>query len=188
MMNVIFIVAIYFALLLQVSVPPIGFLFGAKLDLICCLVIYTGMSYSLFSVFFVSIVGGVVQDALSNNSVYLSDSASAIVSVGTTQGHLGMSAFPYLFFGILLYSNKALFFRSPFLVQMLLGGGVTFLILLVNYTITCFAREVPLYYSLDVILRIFGVSLINMVLTPFVFSFMDSMSRRMGLEDHAQQH
>ena len=108
--NVIIIyVAAFLAVFCQVTLPGLREWFGAQVDLLPVLMVYTAMYASLVNISLLALLGGLWFDSLSANP-------------------LGITILPLFLVGLAIYSQRDLILRDLPFAQLILGGAACALV------------------------------------------------------------
>lgn len=163
MTALILIVAVYFALVIQTTLPPLGLMGGTKYFLIPSILAYASLSCSFNTLIVVVLVGGLLHD-------------------GLTQNPLGMSVIPLFICGLTLQGMRKYFFRGRFITHMMMGVALGFAVALMQYLVESWHRSGGIRINSEILMRIYGTAMINLIVAPFFFKIMDTLCRTIGEE------
>ena len=163
MLPFILVAVIYLAVLVQATFPPVRMLLGVKPELVVCVIIYAAMSCKPLPMALLCLLAALMQGALSH-------------------APLGLTGLPLVVFGLLLQGHREFFFRRRFLLHMMLGGIMTFLVCASGAFFILWAKTGGPTFTATTWKRIGVLCIINVLVTPLVFLALDSIARAIGEE------
>jgi rod shape-determining protein MreD len=157
---VLLLLAAFVAVFLSATFNGMRLLVGAQFDLLPGLMVYTAMSYGLFSVTLMAVGGGVLFDALSANP-------------------LGASVLPLFLVGFIIQRYRKLILRTEFVAQLALGLGASAAVPVMTLVILLNTDKQPLlgWFSLW---QWLAIAVISGTVTPFWFWLFEHLSRALN--------
>jgi rod shape-determining protein MreD len=160
MATIILIFAAAIIVWFQAIGSPLGGWFGVKTDLLPSLMIYAGLTVGVRAVVAVGVVGALLQDSLSAMP-------------------LGVTLLPLCIVGLIAHQAQAYLSRDEKAQQLLLGALATFgASVIVLLTLATIGKGVS--FSLWLLVRLVGVTLIGAIACPFFFAVLDRVNGLLG--------
>ena len=157
-LNSIFILVIcYLAIYLEGSVFLLREWFGAQLDVLPAIIVYTALQEDLVTVGLTALLSGLLFDSLSANN-------------------LGVSAFSLLAVGIALQQFRGLLLRGEWTAQFLLGAGASLVCPLISIMVLMSLGNAPLL-SWSTVWQLLFMAAGGGVCTPLCFRLFAWLNR-----------
>ncbi|MDX2226448.1 MAG: rod shape-determining protein MreD [Verrucomicrobiae bacterium] len=163
MILILLIIAAFVLLVLQTSLPPLLVLEGARPQILQCLVAYAALSCNFYGFLTFCFVAGLMQDALSHNT-------------------LGLSVLIFAIPGCLLHSQRLYFSERKLLVPLLVGGVLSLLVGFLSLLSIQMVHSGTTALPGEALRQILWMSLLNALLCPLVFIVLDTLAEALGEE------
>ncbi len=168
---IFFLLLMFLVLLAQVAqffIPPLEWMFNARVFLVPVLVFYGAMALPLPLMLILAFWAG-----------FLLDSLSAQVVGPQVEISMGSSILLYAVLAGIMHGLRPLFVRGRWEVHCIVSGLCTSTILLAQYLMVCFRRG-SIFFSREVWWQIGGPGLLAMIMAPLVFWALHWLSRATG--------
>jgi cell shape-determining protein MreD len=166
-LNSIFILAVAFlTVFLQAWTDLYRDLFGAQINLLPALMVYTSLTNGIATIALLAVLGGLWFDSLSMNP-------------------LGASILPLFVIGFLLYRKRDLLLREHTYAQFILGLSASLLVPLLTLFLLLNLGSVPLL-SWKTVWHLLVISLGGGIVTPVCFHLFDRIHRALNYQPFAE--
>jgi cell shape-determining protein MreD len=155
-------VAIYF----QSSFDSFRNFFGAQIDLLPALMVYTSLTLGIISIAMLSIIGGILFDSLSANP-------------------LGVSIVPLFIIGFAIHRFHGLLLREQLYAQFAFGAAASLLVPLISLLILLSGDTNPLV-GWGTIWQLLVMGITGGLLTPICFWILDRVNRALNYQPATQ--
>ena len=163
---IIILLSAYLAVYFQSSFDLFRNIFGAQINLLPALMVYTSLTMGIFSVAFLSIVGGVLFDSLSANP-------------------LGISVVPLFIIGFAVHRFHGLLLREQLHAQFAFGAIASLLVPLLTLLFLFSGSANPLF-GWGTLWQLIVMALAGGVATPICFWILDRLSFALNYQPIAQ--
>lgn len=163
---IIILLAAYLAVYFQSSFDLFRNIFGAQINLLPALMIYTSLSMGIFSVILLAIVGGLLFDSLSANP-------------------FGISVIPLFIIGFAAHRFHGLLLRQQLYAQFAFGATASLLLPLLTLLFLLSGETAPLF-GWGTLWQLLVLSLGGGLLTPVCFWTLDRVSNALNYQPIAQ--
>ncbi|MDD5348611.1 MAG: hypothetical protein PHQ12_00240 [Chthoniobacteraceae bacterium] len=176
------------ALVVQFYIPPLAFLYGARVLLLPLVFFFGALALPFPGMLALAFACGLMWDALTAQvlDIGMGPTSARVVEIG-----MGWSVLLYAILGALMSGFKPLFQRGRWEIHCLLSGVCTSLIVLAEFFMISVRRaafyNVPIEVSPDIWWRIGGPGLVALVLAPGVFFFLKSLAALVGYNPAAPE-
>jgi len=154
------------AVFAQAALPGFRPWFGAQVDLLPALMVYTALSSNLATVITLAVAGSLAFDSLSANA-------------------LGVSLLPLFAVGLLIHSRRDLILRDQVFAQFVLGGLASALVPTSTLLLMLSAGQQPLL-AWGTVWQLIVTCVGGAVATPFLFWLFDWLNRALGYQPVTQ--
>jgi len=154
--SILILLAAFVAVFLEASCDGFRRWFGAQIDLLPLLIVYTSLSAGGLMVCLLAVVGGLWFDSLSANPP-------------------GVSMLPLLIVGLLIYSRRELILREQLFAQFVLGLSASALVPVLTLLLVLSTRQTPLL-GWGSLWQWIVMSLGGGLLTPVCFRIFDMLN------------
>jgi hypothetical protein len=171
------ILLIFLSFIFQLYIPPMIFLKGAAILFVPPLLFYGSLTFPFPLMLVLVFVTG-----------FWNDQLTIPQSSGRPDYVIGTSIVIYLIPALIIHGFRPLFLKKGWGVHLLLAEIAAILTpfcLAAQYAILSFERS-DFFFSDVIVWRILGPGLIAMVITPFVFLFLSSISHLVGFRPQAE--
>ena len=169
------------ALMLQFYLPPLAFLYGARIILLPLVFFFGALALPFPGMLALAFACGLMWDAL---NVQVLEIGMGPTSARVVEISIGWSILLYAVLGCLMSGFKPLFQRGRWEVHCLMSGVCTSLIVLAEFLMISVRRaafyNVPFEINHDIWWRIGGPGLVALILAPGVFFFLKAMAALVG--------
>ena len=163
---IIVLLAAFIAIYFQSSFDLFRNIFGAQIDLLPALMVYTSLTLGIISVALLSIVGGFLFDSLSANP-------------------LGVSVAPLFIIGFAIHRFHGLLLREQLSAQFSFGAAASLLTPLLTLLILMSGENSPLV-GWGTVWQLLVVGLSGGLLTPVCFWILDRVNRALNYQPIGQ--
>ena len=169
------------ALMLQFYLPPLAFLYGARIILLPLVFFFGALALPFPGMLALAFACGLMWDAL---NVQVLEIGMGPTSARVVEISIGWSILLYAVLGCLMSGFKPLFQRGRWEVHCLMSGVCTSLIVLAEFLMISVRRAAfyngPFEINHDIWWRIGGPGLVALILAPGVFFFLKAMAALVG--------
>lgn len=167
LMNPIFILlAAFLAVYGESSIEFFRNIFGAQVDLLPALMVYTSLTMGLISIALLAVIGGLLFDSVSANA-------------------LGISVVPLLLIGVAIHRFHGLLLRDQLYAQLAFGAAASLLTPLLALLILLSGDSNPLV-GWGTLWQLMVMGLGGGLLTPVCFWVLDSLNRALNYQPVSQ--
>jgi len=176
------------ALMLQFYIPPLAFMYGARVLLLPLVFFFGALALPFPAMLALAFACGLMWDALTAQvlDIGMGPTSARVVEIG-----MGWSCLLYAVLGSLMCGFKPLFQRGRWEIHCLLSGVCTSVIVLAEFLMISVRRaafyNVPFEVHRDIWWRIGGPGLVALVLAPVFFFFLKSMAALVGYNTSAPE-
>jgi len=163
---IIVLLAAFIAIYFQSSFDLFRNIFGAQIDLLPALMVYTSLTLGIISVASLSIVSGLLFDSLSANP-------------------LGVSVVPLFLIGFAIHRFHGLLLREQLSAQFAFGAAASLLMPLLTLLILLSGDSNPLV-GWGTIWQMLVMGIVGGLLTPVCFWILDRVNRALNYQPIAQ--
>ncbi len=167
----ILVLASFLSLVVQEFIPPLVWLYGARVVIVPVLMFYGAMALPYWGMLALSFICGFMTDALVDTQVV--DSQVEI--------SLGWSILLYAALGAVMSGFRPLFLRGRWEVHCLVSGLLTAIIVLAEYLMITIRRG-GFIFPVEIWWRIAGSGVIAAMLAPIFFFSLNWLAPRVGYE------
>lgn len=177
----VLLLAAFGSLVLQHFIPPLAFMYGARVMLLPLVFFFGALSLPFSGMLLLAFICGLMSDALTAQvlDVGMGPTSATVVEVG-----LGWSIVLYGVLGAIMSGFRPLFKRGRWEIHCLMSGICTALIVLSEFLMISIRRaalyDAPFQFSPEIWWRIGGPGLVALVLAPVVFFFLKSLAALVG--------
>ncbi len=162
---VILIVLTFLAQIVEFFIPPVDWMFNARIYIVPVIVFYGAMALPFPAVMALAFFAGFMLDAL-----------TAQVLGTRVEISVGWSILLYAVLAAIMHGLRPLFIRGRWEVHCIMTGVCTSTIVLSQYLMISFRRG-SLFFTRDVWWQIAGPGLIAMLMAPLAFWILHSLAR-----------
>ncbi len=181
------VISLFFSLVAQHFIPPLPWLYGARVFLMPLVFFYGAMALPLWATLILSLCGGLMWDALISqvlSTVVLDPHGGPALMVEIP---IGWSIILYAILGAIMNGFRPLFQRGRgWMIHCLIAGPFVAFMVFAEYLMLTFRRGDFLFPHI-IWWRIAGTGMVGMMLAPIVYFSLDAIAPTLGFQTRVKK-